>query len=70
MNTCGECGHYKLCKRVSYAAEDEEACKYFVKPLKCESCKHYNNGFCESIDGLTGAVKKEDYCSRGERKEV
>ena len=34
----------------------------------CWRCKHYNNGFCESIDGLTGAVKKEDYCSRGEKK--
>lgn len=34
----------------------------------CRYCKHYNDGFCESIDGLTGAVKKDDYCSRGEKK--
>lgn len=39
-----------------------------IVSVGCRYCKHYNNGFCNKIDGLTGAVKKEDYCSRGEKK--
>ena len=52
---------------------DEKGIKYWSCEdvgdlIRCKDCKHYNNGFCESIDGLTGAVKKADYCSRGEKK--
>lgn len=81
-NTCGGCLKYLICNHIlggglfktdpaceGYYDKKQYNVKDFVYVIRCKDCEHYNNGFCESIDGLTGAVKKEDYCSKGERKE-
>lgn len=63
------CNCFEPNGRLMYTIEDSKhGARTLYYTVVCESCKHYNNGFCENIDGLTGAVKKEDYCSRGEKK--
>lgn len=56
---------YKITKNEN----DASTYKLIGELIQCERCKHYSDGFCGYINGLTGAVEKEDYCSRGEKDE-
>ena len=42
----------------------------FVKVVRCQNCVHHYNGNCFRIEKVTLSVNADDYCSRGERKEI
>ena len=78
--TCKNCISYDKCSALkidfAYSANPNYICKYFknknkyVEVVRCENCKYWDDGRCESIkNGLIREyTSSDDFCSYGERR--
>ena len=48
--------------------ENAEESGELAMVVRCKDCKHQKYMYCINRDGISGCLKRDDYCSYGERR--